>query len=115
MYAGRPATITLSDVEPGNVDRTVVQGFVVGDGGCGQPMIGAPTRSGSHRMKPPPRTCAIACFGINVTWPPWAHVICALLVTTGGRGATPFPDARKDLVSLVACLWAPCSSSRQER
>src|SRR5689334_7271858 len=46
-YAGRPATRTFSEVEPGRVETTVVQGLVAGVGGRAQPTIGAPSRSGS--------------------------------------------------------------------
>src|SRR5919201_5996609 len=82
-YAGRPPTITLSEVDPGSVDTTIVHGFVLGLGGCAQPATTAPTRSGSQRTAPPPH---ITCIwrGIRMTCPPWAQRIWALLVTTGG-------------------------------
>jgi hypothetical protein len=82
-YTGLLPAMTFSEVDPGNVVATIVHGFVPGDGGCAQPTIGEPTRSGSQRTGPPPAsTCA--CLGMSVTRPPCAQRIVALPVTTGG-------------------------------
>lgn len=84
-YAGLPPTCTLSEVDPGRVETTVVQGFDPGVGGSAQPAIGAPARSGSHSTAAPSMV-TLCCFGISLTWPPWTHMIVALLVTIGGTG-----------------------------
>ena len=75
-YAGRPPTKTFGDHEPGNVATTVVHGFVVGVGGCAQPTIGAPFRSGTH-ITGPPWMSTTPCRGMSITCPPCAHVMTA--------------------------------------
>ena len=82
-YTGLWPAMTLSEVDPGKVVATIVHGFVLGDGGWAHPTMGEPTRSGSQRTGACP-ACTAICFGINVTRPPWAQRIVALLVTTGG-------------------------------
>jgi hypothetical protein len=81
-YAGRPATRTFGDEEPGNVDTTVVQGLVAGVGGCAQPTIGAPRRSGSH-MAGAPWIRTVPWRGMSMTRPPWAHITTACDVRMG--------------------------------
>ena len=81
-YAGRPPTRTLVDHDPGSVVTTVVHGFVVGEGGWAQPTIGAPTRSGTH-ITGAPRMRTVACRGMSMTRPPWAHITVAWDVRMG--------------------------------
>lgn len=75
-YTGRPPTVTFSDHEPGIACRRVVHGFVAGVGGCAQPTIGAPTKSGTQSTGAPPISTFV-CPGIGLTWPPCAQVITA--------------------------------------
>lgn len=75
-YTGRPATETFSDHEPGSTATTVVHGFVTGVGGCAQPAIGEPIRSGTH-ITAPPEIVTVVCLGTKTTCPPCAQVITA--------------------------------------
>ena len=83
-YAGLPPTRTFSDHDPGSTETTVVHGFVAGVGGCAQPAIGAPIRSGTH-MTGEPWMSTLNWRGISMTRPPWAHMMVAALVTMGGK------------------------------
>jgi hypothetical protein len=80
-YAGRPPMDSLNDVDIGAIDTTVVHGLVVLVSGCVQPLISAPTRSGSHRIVPP-WTVALPGRGGIFTVPAWVHMMVAFVVTT---------------------------------
>jgi DNA-binding NarL/FixJ family response regulator len=82
--AGLPATMTFSDHDPGSTLRTVVHGLVAGVGGTGQPAMGAPMRSVTHRTGAPPASTA-CCDGTGLTFPPCVHMMIALAVSSGGK------------------------------
>lgn len=88
---GRPPAVTVGFDEPGSVETTTVQGFVLGLGGWAHPTIGAPDRSPSHRTLPP-WICTCICLGMSVTCPPCAQMMVALVVTIGGIVLPSPPD-----------------------
>jgi len=109
VYAGLPPAITFNEVDPGSVETTVVQGFVLGLGGCAQPTIGEPTRSGSQSTGAPPAITCI-CFGITTTWPPCAQMIVALLLTSGGIPVRRVSRAGRAVTSRPPPLTPPGKS-----